>query len=136
VRLDVRFLRLAVVAGATLVVPLAGCGLNWELDYQRGLAKAADARRRAVVQFYQAVSRDCRAMDLEVFSNDDVRKLLGRFVPIRLDPVLSRQLAEQWEVQNVPAFVVLRPDGSVAGKHDGRMDAKAFCVFLINHMYN
>ena len=74
-------------------------------------------------------------MDRTVFTDGEVRKLMRQFVAVRLDPVLHKRLAATWEVQEVPSFVVIRPDGSVGGKHDGKMTAEEFRFFLINHVY-
>lgn len=100
------------------------------------MQQAAAGRRRALVEFYAAVSPVCRQMDDEVFSEPEVQATMEGFVPIRLDLYLDQQWADQYSVTEAPTFLVLRPDGSVAGTATGFMDAETFRVFLIKHRYN
>lgn len=119
------------------VSPLVGCGpINWERSYERGMGKAAQQRRRAVVQFYSSVNKDCQDMDDEVFTKAEVQDVMKDFVAIRLDTVLNRKLTHDFSVQIVPTFVIMRPDWSVATVHAGKMDAEAFRYFLIKNRYN
>lgn len=129
-----RWATLTVVTGCGL---MAGCGsVRWEMDYARGLREAVQHRRRALIQFHSGASADCRDMDFNVFTNAKVQETIKEFVPIRLDIWLNRDIARQYGVERVPAFIVVRPDGSVAGAHVGKLDEERFRVFLIRHRYN
>jgi len=127
-------LLLLIVAVGTV---LSGCGsIVWEFDYEKGISRASQVRRRALVQFYSSLDRDCLEMDRKVFMDQDVRLVMERFISIRLDPWLHRELAKEWGVEEVPSFVIIRPDHSVAGTCEGKMTAEAFRLFLITHVYN
>jgi len=116
---------------------VAGCGpVNWEYDQQKGLQKAVQARQRAVIEFVSGLDQGANQMDDEVFSDVEVQKLMQRFVPIRLDVGMNRQLAEQFGVQKTPTFVVVRPDLTVAGSCLGPMPADQFRRFLIRNSLN
>jgi len=129
----VRFAALLVAASTPLV---AGCSsVRWGYDFEEGMRKAAQERRRAIVQFY-SLNRACHEMDREVFTEAEVQERMQEFVPIRLDYHLNRRLAEQFGVQVVPSFIVFRPDGQPAGSHAGKMDADKFKFFLITYRYN
>ncbi len=118
--------------------PLAvGCSpVQWERDYQEGLRKAATQRRRALLQFYNAVNQDCRQMDAEVFADPEVQEVLHNYVAIRVDAVLSRDLAREFNVQIVPTFIILRPDWVPSASHAGGMGADEFRLWLIKHSYD
>ena len=126
----------AVLLATLSVVLGSGCSpIHWERDYDAGLKRAARQRRRALVQFYSAVNTDCLEMDRKV-SDPDVQELMHNFIAIRLDSVLNKQLAKQFNVQTVPTFFVIRPDRQIAGSASGKMDAEKFRIFLIKHSYN
>ncbi len=121
----------AIVAGA------AGCGsIQWETSYDRAMRRGIEQRRRVLVQFASTVSTDCREMDLKVFTDSEVQRLTKNFVPVRLDTVLDKKLADHLGVSVVPSFYVIRPDGQVVGSHAGKMDAEKFRIFLIKYSYN
>ena len=125
---------LAALAACDLI---AGCGsIQWQYSYDQGRREAAQQRRRMIVEFASTASMDCREMDAKVFSNPDVRQLMQRFVPVRLDTVFHRDLARQFNVQTTPTFFVIRPDGQIVGSYAGKMDAEKFRVFLIKYSYN
>ncbi len=127
----------AVLLATLSVVLGSGCSpIHWERGYDSGLKRAARQRRRALVQFYSAVNTDCLEMDRKVFSDPDVQELMHNFIAIRLDSVLNKKLAKQFNVQTVPTFFVIRPDRQIAGSMSGKMDAEKFRIFLIKHSYN
>lgn len=128
----------AVAALAFALLGLSsGCtGVNWERDQQAGLRKAVDNRQRAMIAFVSHLDEATGKMDSEVFSDPDVVRLMQRFVAIRLDIASNQSLAEQFGVKQVPAFVVVRPDLTVSGIHQGTMKAEQFRLFLIRNSLN
>ena len=72
----VRFIRPLVLLAGVSIPLVSGCSyVQWERDYNTGLKKAAEQRRRAVIQFY-SMNKDCYEMDREVFSDSDVQELM------------------------------------------------------------
>ena len=133
-----RFCHVPGILLATVVMSsVVGCGprVDWELNYERGMDKAARERRRAVIQFWSPMNEGCWAMDEEVFRDADVCEVMRRFVPIRLDPAWHGPLADVLGARAIPSFVILRPDREKVAVHEGRMDTKAFYLFLINNSY-
>jgi hypothetical protein len=115
---------------------LTGCGsIRWERNLEAGLKRAANEQRPALVMFSSALSQDCFEMDRDVFTDPQIEKTMGGFVPIRLDVVMNRKLSDELGVRTSPSFVVFRPDRSVAGFHEGKMDVARFGVFLIKYRY-
>ena len=128
---------IAVLLAAVLTGLAAGCGgVNWERDQQTGFRKAVQNGQRALIEFVSGWDEGANQMDDKVFSDPDVVRLMQRFVAIRLDAGFNRQLAERYGVQQTPAFVVIRPDLTVAGMYQGTMKAEQFRAFLIrNSLY-
>jgi hypothetical protein len=122
-----------------LAAAAGGCGggaVKWERDQQTGLQRAVQYRQRAVIEFVSGLDEEANRMDKEVFTDPDVTKLMQRFVAIRLDRGSNRTFADQFGIQTTPAFVVLRPDLSVAGEHEGAMTSRQFQMFLIKSSLN
>lgn len=124
------------------VVPLmvaccAGCSdIKWERDYERGMQRAMHQQRRVLLQFYSPMCADCRRMDNEVLSDPDVQRVVARYLPIRVDVMFNRRLAEQMNVVLTPTFVVMRPEMAgmnVVATRSGFIDKEEFRLFLIKH---
>jgi thioredoxin-related protein len=125
---------LAALAACDLI---AGCGsIQWQYNYDKAQGEAVQQRRRMIVEFASAASMACQEMDAKVFTNAEVRQLMQRFLPVRLDTVFQRDLARKFGVQTTPTFFVIRPDGQIVGSYAGKMDAEKFRVFLIKYSYN
>jgi hypothetical protein len=116
---------------------VSGCtGVNWERDQQTGLRKAVKNTQRAMIEFVGGFDEETSRMDREVFSDPEVVRLMQRFVAIRLNAASNKQLAEQFGVNQTPAFVVVRPDLTVSGMHQGTLKADQFRMFLIRNSLN
>lgn len=114
---------------------VTGCG-GWHGSLERGVEEAQRTGKRVLVQFYE-FNEACRQMDDEVFSDEEVRKLMDqRYVPVRLDGWMHRERAEQYGVVQYPTFLIFRRDGTLAGSRVGAMNAESFRAFLIKHAYN
>lgn len=134
-RLPARTLAVAVLLALSGLV--AGCGaVRWETSYDTGMRQAMEQRRRVLLQFVSTVSPACTDMDLHVFTDSEVRRLMKNFVPIRLDTVIDKDLTRHFNVPTTPAFYVIRPDGQVVGSQIGKLDAEKFRTFLIKYSYN
>lgn len=116
---------------------LAGCsGISWEPSYDSAMRTAAMERKRVLLVFMSATNLDCMEMERTVFSNESIQDLMGRYAAVRLDPLLHRDMARELNVQTLPAFMVVRPDGQLVGGAQGKMDIDKFQVFLIRHLFN
>ncbi|MHC4441355.1 MAG: thioredoxin family protein [Planctomycetota bacterium] len=132
-----RSIRSVVIAIGALISLLAGCStIQWEHDYKKGVRRAAQLRKRVLVQFHSNVNPDCIEMDRKVFTDPEVQKLMGEYVAVRLDYLLNKKLADDLDVQIVPTFLVLRHDGAIVGSHVGKMNETKFKYFLIKQRYN
>ncbi len=70
-------------------------------------AKAQD--KLVLVEIYDPTCKYCRAME-EVFFQPRVRKVLGKFVWIKMG-VKGNPLVRRFKLDMTPAFLVFRPDG-------------------------
>ena len=120
-----------------LIIPLTGCsGIPWEGGYTAGIQRAVQQRRRALIQFCNAFSADCREMELDVLADPEIRHIVDYYVPIRVDSALRADLMQQYGIETIPSYLVVRPDLSVAGVQAGKTDLETFRIFLIRHAYD
>ncbi len=75
-------------------------------------------------------------MDFKVFTDSKVQEMMREFVPVRLDLYLNRARAKELGVESVPAIVVIRPDGTIAGTTTGKLTPEALRLFLIKNRFN
>ncbi len=115
---------------ALSVLMITGCSsVDWESDYEKGVQRAVEQSRRALVYFWEPLDMDCQDME-EVFEDPKVQEQMHGCIAIRLSKTLNPKLAEQFNVQTVPSFFIIRPDMTLAQSHAGRMDLDKFQFFL------
>lgn len=131
------FVRRVLCLVPFLAACCAGCGdINWERDYDKGIQRALHQQRRVLVQFYSPMCPDCRKMEKEVLSDPDVQRVIARYLPIRVDIMFNRKLAEQMNVVLTPTFVVMRPEMSgmnIVATRSGYSEKEEFRLFLIKN---
>lgn len=126
----------AIAMGALFVGAIGCSRIPWEYNYDWGMRSAVEQRRRAVVVFVSGSNRDAREMDWTVFADARVKDLMEEFVPVRQDFFMHSAKANELGVTEVPAVVVVRPDGSIAGSQSGQFTPESFRLFLIKHRFN
>jgi thioredoxin-like negative regulator of GroEL len=124
-----------LLASALIAPLLGGCGNAVWNDYRSGIDRVQQERRRGLVTFTAGWSADSREMD-SILVEPEVQKLLNHFVVIRVDAVIEKSIADQYGVQTVPSYVVIRPDLTIAGGAAGKMDSDRFRGFLIKHSFD
>jgi thioredoxin-related protein len=102
---------------------------DWEVDYQRALAKAQETDRNMMIAFYMHGCPPCAVMDRAVLSRRAVRRALDEFVPARLDAV-SSPAAERFHVYGTPTYLVVSPKGDVLARTEGYHSVDEFMAFL------
>ena len=100
------------------------------------MEEAAGLRRRAVLMFVSPWDVNCRAVDQDVFADEDVCNLMREFVAIRLDAHLNQALMQSCRVDALPGFVIIRPDGQIVATKTGALDASQFRMFLLTNLYH
>lgn len=99
--------------------------VRW-MGYEEALEKAKNAPRLIFVDMYADWCVPCRVMDKNVYSDPTVVSLLNtRFYPVKLDAesqdsivcdgkknTIQRCYFDVWELEALPAFVLLAPKGN------------------------
>ncbi len=103
---------------------------EWATDFDAARQAAAETGRPLLVEFSSASCPYCVRMDREVLSHPDVQTALESLQTVRVDAWKDEALASRFAVQGVPAYVILTPDGEVAGRLDGFHPVERFITFL------
>jgi len=88
----------------------------WRVDESRAAREARATGRGLFVDFYAAWSEPSRRLDDEVLRDVETRAAIAaRYVPLRVDvteeSAKGRELLERFEVDRLPALVMVGPDG-------------------------
>ena len=87
--------------------------IDWHYNFERAKA-AAHSQRRNLFAFYHSVFADASNRAARLFGTPEAVDLLDDMVCCRFDWVVvkNRRIAEQFNLTEPPAYVVLRPDGT------------------------
>ena len=125
---------LVLMAGFLIVRGSSGSGgpgIVWGENYATGMGQAKDQNKAVLLAFTTTWCTYCNQMKKTTYKDDKVKALVeDRFVPIYLDAEKETALAEKYGVYGLPAFYVLKPDGTTVESFSGYYDAGAFAGVL------
>lgn len=112
-------------------------GIEWSTNYQTGLQQAKQENKAVLMVFSASWCPPCKEMKKTTYKNSDVKQLVeSKFVPIYLDSDKETALAEKFNVQGIPAYYVLKSDGSQVKSFIGYHDAEEFSAVLNDSLGN
>ena len=109
---------------------VAPSAVTWVTDYEAGMARAAQAGKPVLLAFKASWCGPCKEMDNDVFSKPETAKALAGWVPVRVDVDEQAGIAQQYNVNGVPTFVALTPQGQLIATRSGGMNMQEFAEFL------
>mgnify|MGYP001304021060 CR=1 FL=1 len=104
----------------------------WEANPAAAMTLARESGRPVLLKFEAAWCGVCERMDREVFSDARVGEALKGWVTVRVDADREQDLVDQHDVEGLPTFVALAPDGRVIGRQVGGMSVDEFIAFVRN----
>lgn len=97
--------------------------LNWIQDYGEALKTAVDKQRPVWLQFTGPWCPNCHRMDRESFNNPGViEQLTKHFIPTKISCDGDAELALSFGFTQLPATVLISPDGRILAKLEGFAD--------------
>ncbi len=105
---------------------------EWQTDFDKALALAAERNRPALLRFTAKWCPPCQVMDQSVFPNPDVKQALSeRVIPVILDidQDQNADLAWRYRVQGFPTMILIDANGKVLNRA-GFMSAEGLLEFL------
>lgn len=99
-----------------------GAGRNdiWWHDFQQAKAEAQRIGRPMLVHFHASWCGPCEKMEKEIFSDREVQEFLAsNFIPVKVDCSTPNPLADEFNIELLPADLVVSPDGQSLSKTKG-----------------
>jgi thioredoxin-related protein len=104
--------------------------VDWQQDYDLGLAKAKKDKKLVMVDLYTDWCGWCKKLDKDTYANKDVAdKLTKDFVAVKLNPEKNPtglKLARQFGTRGYPHIVFLSADGNKVSEIGGYLPPKDF----------
>lgn len=98
----------------TPVVVGAEHSSTWRTDFKVAMQEAEQKKLPLLIHFYADWCMPCQKMEREVFSNSDVKELLGnKFVAVKINSDHHKNLVDRYQVQVLPSDVIVN---SLTGK--------------------
>ena len=113
------------VLKVTRASELTGVQIPWIEDHDEGLASAKATGRPAVLVLYADWCQWCKKLLTESFPDPRIRELKDRLVWIKVNSDRLKGYGTKYEQKSFPTIVFFRPDGTIARKIEGYLDAAA-----------
>lgn len=108
-------------------------GPQWMTDLASAKAAAQQSGKLVLVHFWMPNCPPCVALERDVFSQPQVTKIMQeRFVLVKINAIDSRPTADALGVTNVPADVILTPQGEVIDRSISPNSPTAYMAHVSN----
>jgi len=122
-----------LIACGCVVKSAGASGLDgWATNLMSALRAAKPIDQPVLAYFTASWCGPCKLMAATTFTNQAVREALARLPHVALDLDQETALAERYEVQAVPSFLLLTPSGHPIARTTGFQDAATFLGWLTN----
>lgn len=109
---------------------VSGVAITWSHDYHAALEEARQQDKPVLLAFHASWCPPCKAMKQTTYRDPEVVEAAAAFVPIMIDSDAHRDLARQYDVQGLPTYVIIRPDGVRIATFAGYRPAADFVAQL------
>ena len=94
---------------------------DFDKTLSKAVARASDEQRQLMLYFTSSNCKKCKSLD-EYFAQEGVQEVLDeRYVSARvnIDEFDGQACGQIYEITEVPAIVVVKPDGTITAKKQG-----------------
>ena len=103
----------------------------WRSDLGGALVEARSTHKRVLVAFSASWCPPCIAMKHDVWPDPDVARAIDAgYVPLMVDADQDNGLSARYQVEGIPAVLVLDADGRVVKRNDGFLPRDGMLTFL------
>jgi len=107
---------------------------EFDKTLSKAVARASDEQRQLMLYFTSTNCKKCKSLD-EYFAQEGVQKALDdRYVSARvnIDEFDGQACGQIYEITEVPAIVVVKPDGTITAKKQGGVKPDDIHSLVIN----
>ena len=102
----------------------------WHTDYDAAVEKAKQENKPLLLAFHASWCPPCNKMKKEVYPKPEVIETLGKFISVMIDSDAQTELARKHRVSGIPAFMIVRADGSPVDSFAGFLPPAEFVAKL------
>jgi thiol:disulfide interchange protein len=114
-----------VLKVVTRASEISGVQIPWIEEHDKGLASARAAGKPAVLVLYADWCQWCKKLLTESFPDPRIRVLKDRLVWIKVNSDRLKDYGTKYEQKGFPTIIFFKPDGTIARKLEGYVDAAA-----------
>jgi thiol:disulfide interchange protein len=104
--------------------------IAWLTDYDAALKQARSEGKLVLIDFFAAWCGPCQLMERTTFVDDEVKRSLTGFVPLKIDVDRQPQVAARYGVEGLPTTLVVDAHGKPVAQAVGYLDAKEYVKTL------
>jgi len=97
--------------------------INWRYNLNDALSIAAKEGKPLMVDFYTDWCSWCKKLDQDTYSDQSIRALSEKFVSVKINADRDKDSTMRYDVRGYPTIIFLGPNGSVANKTSGYIEA-------------
>ncbi len=115
-------------------LPGTETGVKFSRGLKETLIRAKASHRPVIIAFFALWCPYCREMRETTLRAPDILEVAGRFEWVAIDLDRNLSLARQYDVQAIPAFLLLDPDGNQRARIVGKVGPTEFRGYLLEFL--
>jgi thiol:disulfide interchange protein len=104
--------------------------IPWRTDVAAAVADGAREKKPVLLYFTATWCGPCQRMKGATWSDAGVEAKLKSYVPVKVDIDHERELAQSYQIDAVPTFVVLDGEGNTVKRETSFMPADEFLAWM------
>lgn len=109
---------------------------TWYTNFENARKVAITTNKLIIVDFWATWCGPCKKMDSEVWSDTEIQKKMGSFVPLKIDLDIKRNLANRFNVKAIPYIFIIDGNGEIVFQSRGYMDKQETLEMLETYALN
>lgn len=102
----------------------------WQSDLQAARDLSAKTKKPVLAYFTAEWCGPCQEMRRSVFSDHAVADATRKVIPVRIDVDRQAQVAQRFQIEAMPTFILISPSGQILRTQMGAMSAGDFIQWL------
>ncbi|MEO8494544.1 MAG: thioredoxin family protein [Planctomycetota bacterium] len=122
---------LAAVLVAVVAPVVAQDGIPWITDLRQARETAERQHRLVLLHFWGENCAPCKQVERNVFNQPEfIRALTTGYIPVKINATQQPQLAEFYNIKQVPTDVIVTPEGKEVHRFSSLQDSNQYIAVL------